>query len=131
MIHADDAPGSWVMGRLTNMRPMVAMAPPRLARHTDAEGHSRDLEPWRAWYSLKRWRDLRWRVFRRDRFRCQCGCGVLGVQSRDLVADHVKAHRGDPALFWDEANVQTLLKVCHDRIKQAAEAAVRHGRRRS
>jgi 5-methylcytosine-specific restriction protein A len=34
-------------------------------------------------------------------------------------------HRGDPALFWPDANVQTLCKPCHDRRKQAEESAAR------
>lgn len=42
-----------------------------------------------------------------------------------LVCDHVKPHRGDERLFWDEANLQTLCKPCHDRDKQREEQASR------
>ena len=31
------------------------------------------------------------------------------------VVDHVKPHRGDKILFWDERNWQALCKRCHDK----------------
>lgn len=31
------------------------------------------------------------------------------------IVDHIKPHRGDKALFWDESNWQSLCKRCHDR----------------
>lgn len=34
-------------------------------------------EPWLQWQGTARWRDTRQRVFERDRFTCQCGCGVV------------------------------------------------------
>lgn len=36
------------------------------------------------------------------------------------VVDHIKPHKGDYDLFWDEANHQALCKRCHD-IKTATE----------
>ena len=39
------------------------------------------------------------------------------------VADHILPHRGDPALFWDEQNLQTVSKAWHDREKQRREHA--------
>lgn len=87
----------------------------------DAHGHSKEAEPWRAWYSLAEWKRLRLKVFKRDQFTCQCGCGVSEARTINLVADHVRPHRGDKALFWDEGNIQTLRKVCHDSRKQAEE----------
>lgn len=38
-----------------------------------------------------------------------------------LVADHRRRHNGDANLFWDEGNLQTLCKPCHDGPKQRAE----------
>ena len=35
--------------------------------------------------------------------------------TRATVVDHVKPHRGDRELFWDEGNWQPLCKKCHDR----------------
>ncbi|WP_210330832.1 HNH endonuclease [Mesorhizobium sp. NBSH29] len=86
------------------------------SRHHDTGG------PWRAWYKTARWQKLRWRVLVRDLFTCQMtGCGRIEHDSSQLVADHIKAHRGDVDLFWDETNLQCLCKRCHDKGKQQAE----------
>lgn len=39
------------------------------------------------------------------------------------VVDHVVAHRGDEALFWNRANWQTLCATHHSRDKQRQESA--------
>lgn len=36
------------------------------------------------------------------------------------VVDHIRPHRGDRVLFWDEANWQSLCEQCHN-IKTAKE----------
>ncbi|PLR28326.1 HNH endonuclease [Caulobacter zeae] len=95
--------------------------PVRVAFRRDEQGHSPQAEPWRGWYNLKRWKDLRLRVFERDLFTCQCGCARIECDTSDLVCDHIEPHRGDPALFWSEANLQTLTKACHDGWKQRLE----------
>ena len=33
----------------------------------------------------------------------------------ETVVDHIRPHRGDPVLFWDEKNWQSLCKSCHDK----------------
>ncbi|MFG1256325.1 HNH endonuclease signature motif containing protein [Xanthobacter flavus] len=69
---------------------------------------------------------MRERVFTRDLFGCQMpACGKVISNRRQLVCDHVRPHRGDPALFWDEGNLQTLCKPCHDGAKQSAERRAR------
>lgn len=108
---------------LKQLRPRVSALPSRVRRLADEQGHSRQAEPWRAWYNLARWQRLRVRVFVRDSYTCQMnGCGQVVARP---IADHIKRHSGDPALFWAEDNVQTLCKPCHDRIKQAEEARAR------
>jgi 5-methylcytosine-specific restriction endonuclease McrA len=37
------------------------------------------------------------------------------------VCDHIEPHKGDPGLFWDTSNIQTLCKSCHDSLKQSME----------
>lgn len=37
------------------------------------------------------------------------------------VVDHIKPHKKDPALFWDQENWQALCKPCHDSVKQKEE----------
>jgi 5-methylcytosine-specific restriction protein A len=44
------------------------------------------------------------------------------------LCDHIEPHRGDDRLFWDENNLQTLCKGCHDEVKQAEEQASLHTR---
>ena len=108
------------MGRLTNLKPQIGGLAPRIARQSDDHGHSKAAEPWRAWYSLKRWRVLRWEVLKRDGFTCRV-CQRLEGNTAHLVADHIRPHRGDPALFWAEANLQTLCAACHNADKQREE----------
>jgi len=50
-------------------------------------------------------------------------CERNGRTAAAHVVDHIIAHRGDMALFWDQANWQSLCKPCHDSVKQAEEAA--------
>lgn len=114
------------MGKLTALRPRLGGLEVRLSRLTDREGHSEALEPWRAWYKTQRWRRLRWDVLKRDLFTCQC-CGRVEPDTSQLVADHIRPHRGDPALFWDPDNIQTLWKPHHDRDKQRAERRAPRG----
>lgn len=38
------------------------------------------------------------------------------------VVDHIKPHKGDQELFWDESNWQPLCKACHDSDKKLIEA---------
>ena len=48
-------------------------------------------------------------------------CRRIEGNSRYLVADHIRPHRGSEALFWDRNNVQCLCKQCHDGSKQSME----------
>lgn len=85
--------------------------------------------PWKAWYKTARWRALRLKVFLRDLYACQRpGCGRIESDTSKLVCDHITPHRGSERLFWDEANLQTLCKACHDTVKQAEEQASLHTR---
>jgi len=45
----------------------------------------------------------------KDNDGCPCRSGAE-------VVHHVKDHKGDPALFFDKANLQSLCKSHHDRI---------------
>lgn len=111
--------------RLKQLRPKVAKLAPRLSPRIDSHGH-RTTDEWRRWYGLQRWKDLRWQVLVEDNFTCRCGCGVLELNSSNLTADHITPHRGDPVLFWDRKNLQTLrISPCHNQAKQRAERAAR------
>lgn len=114
------------MGRLKAMPPRLSPSTPRLAIQSHA-GPERDRArsisaPWRTWYKTAAWRALRLRIFVRDLFTCQMrGCGAIESDTSRLVCDHIRPHRGDEAMFWNEDNLQTLCKPCHDRLKQAEE----------
>ena len=41
-------------------------------------------------------------------------CMKQGRYTKATVVDHIKPHRGDPKLFWDRTNWQSLCKPCHD-----------------
>jgi 5-methylcytosine-specific restriction enzyme A len=72
-----------------------------------------------AWYCSLRWRLLRASVIREQPF-----CMVCDSQGRRVVTqeiDHVRKHDGDPALFWDRANLQGLCKPCHTRKTKRGE----------
>ena len=48
-------------------------------------------------------------------------CAKAGYIVAANVVDHIKRHRGDDKLFWDEANWQPLCSPCHNRSKKQAE----------
>jgi len=84
-------------------------------------------------YHQKRWRDLRLKILERDLFTCrQTGVLLSGKHPapNSPVVDHIKPHRGDIALFWDENNLQSVSKAWHDSIKQAREKADQNAARR-
>jgi 5-methylcytosine-specific restriction protein A len=83
--------------------------------------------PWHRWYNTARWQALRLKVFLRDLYQCRMpGCGRIEGNTSRLICDHIKPHRGNAPLFWDEANLQTLCKPCHDTLKRQEEQATKH-----
>jgi 5-methylcytosine-specific restriction endonuclease McrA len=110
-----------VASRISILRPALGSVAP-IERTVTQERTV--FSPWRRWYNTARWRALRLRIFDRDLYTCQWpGCGRIEPRTSQLVADHRTPHRGDEALFWDEGNVQTLCKPCHDGAKQRSERA--------
>lgn len=113
------------MARLTTIKPRLATAPARLRiTAADHDAARAQAHSYRGWYKLARWHKqphgLRWRVLVRDQFTCQM-CRRLDHDTSRLVADHKIPHKGDPDLFWSEANVWCLCKACHDGAKQREE----------
>ncbi len=41
-------------------------------------------------------------------------CRATGVFKPAAVVDHIQPHNGDPMLFWDPANWQSLCVRCHN-----------------
>lgn len=59
------------------------------------------------------WRRAR-KVFLQEHPLC-AECERKGLITPATVVDHIKPHKGDRELFWDESNWQPLCKSCHDR----------------
>jgi 5-methylcytosine-specific restriction protein A len=83
------------------------------------ERRSDKARAYRAWYKTKRWLRLRQHQLAKHPY-CQCphheGKHVLAD-----VVDHKTPHKGDERLFWDDRNLASMTKQCHDSMKQSQE----------
>jgi len=117
------------MGRLTNLKPQLGSLRPSVAYMPEGDREHdrfRNTQPWRKWYSLKRWKELRWSILVRDHFTCQ-RCGKLEGNTSQLVANHKTPHKGNEALFWFPDNLETACKPCHDGLIQREERRAEAG----
>jgi len=74
-------------------------------------------------YSSKTWRTMREHQLQAAPL---CAyCLSLGYVTAATVADHVRPHRGNLALFYDAGNLQSLCKPCHDSVKAREESSGR------
>lgn len=122
------------MGRLkalpSTLRPLVPVLGYQPGDERGRNQKRSNEQPWRAWYKTARWRRLAFQCFTRDLFKCQqTGALLMHKSPHPLspVADHKIPHRGDPALFWDPDNIQTVAKEWHDSVKQRADHSYRGG----
>jgi 5-methylcytosine-specific restriction enzyme A len=68
--------------------------------------------------SASRGYDRKWRAARRSflqRNPLCVECLKKGIPRVANVVDHVNPHKGDPMLFWDQSNWQSLCSSCHSR----------------
>ncbi|WP_434672174.1 HNH endonuclease [Pseudomonas sp. R1-15] len=108
------------MGRLKTLGNRVKTQPDRLA--------AVNTNSWRATKetSAQRGYGYKWQKAREGWLHAHplcVYCERLGRVTAGSVVDHIEAHRGDMAVFWDRNNWQTLCKPCHDSVKQAEEAS--------
>ena len=68
----------------------------------------------------RRWRKLRARHIASEPL-CR-ECRRLGRVRAGEVVDHIRPHDGREALLYDEKNLQTLCKTCHDSHKRRVES---------
>lgn len=73
------------------------------------------------WYKTRTWKDLRLYHLKRNPLCVMCQ--AEGVTKAANVADHIKPHRNDWALFVDALNLQSLCEPHHNRDKQREEHA--------
>jgi len=136
------------MGRLAGraLPSRLGKPPSRLRKpQAKAEDQSRRSQDW---LNTARWQRLRLKILRRDAVDLidqphlmpfdrvlfanmptlwpvcqQTGEALTGEYPapNSPVVDHKTPHRGDPDLFWDEKNLQSVSKAWHDRTKQSME----------
>lgn len=54
-------------------------------------------------------------------------CTREGKIEAAIVVDHIKPHKGNMVLFWDQDNWQPLCKPHHDSTKRREEHGKSHG----
>ena len=79
--------------------------------------------------SYERGYNNHWRKYRilflREHPLCEI-CLKEGKITQANVVDHIKPHKGNKDLFWDENNHQALCKECHDRKTATEDGGFRH-----
>ncbi|MFP5433516.1 MAG: HNH endonuclease [Alphaproteobacteria bacterium] len=111
------------MAKLSSLKPSISSLSSTIAYMPKTEQEHdrfRGQQHWRKWYNTARWKRLRWSILVRDGFTCQ-QCGRLEGNTALLVANHKKPHRGNELLFWDDGNLETACKPCHDGAIQREE----------
>ena len=91
----------------------------RLTRRDDRR--SVEASAYRRHYSTARWKRLRAAQLQRQPL-CEAHLAVGQVVAARVV-NHREPHRGDLALFFDPANLQSVCASCHDGPIQRIEAA--------
>lgn len=80
--------------------------------------------PWRKWYFTAEWKRMKQAAHVRDNYTCQ-RTGILCIGKypapNSPVANHKVPHHGDPKLFWDLNNIETVAKSVHDGEIQSQE----------
>ena len=109
--------------RLTTVKPKlsVAKSPHQLKTATVATAP----RPWRGWYNLKLWKELRRQQLARQPL-CEM-CLTHDKVELAVVVDHRKPHKGDWDLFIAPSNHQSLCKSHHDSTKQRMEKRGQEG----
>lgn len=74
--------------------------------------YNKSNRPYQKFYNTTRWQRLRKRFLLEHPLCVECE--RLGRITPATVVDHIKPHEGNPEMFWDEDNVQSLCKPCHD-----------------
>ncbi|QNB48516.1 HNH endonuclease [Thermanaerosceptrum fracticalcis] len=75
--------------------------------------------------------DARWRKARKRFLSANPLCAECMKQGKivpAIVVDHIRPHKGDYELFWDESNWQPLCKQCHDRKTATEDSNFARGR---
>jgi 5-methylcytosine-specific restriction enzyme A len=82
-----------------------------LMHRTRSTSRSPEALAYHAWYRTAGWRELRRRQLEREPL-CRT-CARARRSTPATTADHVTPHRGDRALFFNPANLQSLCDIHH------------------
>lgn len=66
------------------------------------------------YYQSRRWRSLRERILRRDKYLCQ-DCKRYGRRRSAAEVHHIKPREEWPELQWDPNNLISLCNECHNK----------------
>lgn len=102
-------------------RPCSYPSCPELTDGRYCERHEKEMESeynrnnrtYKYLYNSTRWKKLRIKFLKENPL-CE-ECKRHGVVTAAEVVDHIIPHKGNKELFWDEDNLQSLCKECHDR----------------
>lgn len=75
--------------------------------------------PYRKWYRVSSWQNLRARRLAADPLCTRCL--PRGVTRPAAAVNHIKPHKGDRALFFCFANTESVCTECHNRDIQREE----------
>lgn len=89
----------------------------RCRAHAVEREHARPNYAIRRWYRTPRWKALRASILREQAYKCDA-CGAVSLA---MDIDHHEKHDGDPARFWNRANLHALCRLCHQRKTQRGE----------
>lgn len=89
-------------------------------------------QEWRKWYKTKEWYRIKATAHKRDSVlvngklvpKCRQTGQILDGKypaPNSPVADHIQRHRGDPDLFFNLDNIQTVSMAYHVKQKQRQE----------
>ena len=81
--------------------------------HQSEMEYKRDRSSYSKLYSTSRWQRLRQYILSKEPLCVECKKNKRIRPAK--VVDHIKPHKGNKKLFYDEANLQPLCKSCHDR----------------
>jgi 5-methylcytosine-specific restriction protein A len=102
------------------LKSSLASAPGRLAMAPSADSWRAGKTTTSRGYGYK-WQQARLRFLTANPLCVMCDAKGLTVAAD--VVDHRVAHRGDERIFWDRSGWQSMCVECHNRKREAEEAA--------
>ena len=84
----------------------------RLSKQMSNRNYDNSRPSWHKWYTTNRW--LNMRLFQLQKEPLCNTCKLDNKLTPATVVDHIVPHKGDPFLFWNPNNLQSLCEICHN-----------------